>query len=93
MKTFDEICLERDYYRARATRAEQENAQLREELSKRPNYEWFVELIRKHLRAPDTAIPQHLAMQVKQLKDAKIARERKEKEKLVSAIDYNWWLS
>lgn len=37
-------------YRARATRAEQEAAKLREELAKRPNYEWFVELVRKHLK-------------------------------------------
>ena len=44
----------KDVYRVRATRAEQEAARLREELARRPNYEWFVELIRKHLRQSDS---------------------------------------
>lgn len=61
----------KDVYRARATRAEQEAARLREELARRPNYEWFVELIRRHLRQSDSVPPQQLAVQVKQLKNAR----------------------
>lgn len=63
-------------YRQRATKAEQENAKLRAELAraelaKRPDYEWFVELIRRHLKQADTVSLQHLAVQVKQLKNAR----------------------
>ena len=61
----------KDVYRVRATRAEQEAARLRKELARRPNYEWFVELIRKHLRQSDSVPPQHLAVQVKQLKNGR----------------------
>jgi hypothetical protein len=64
-------------YRARATRAEQEAARLREELAKRPNHEWFVELVRKHLEQPDSVCPQRLAVQVKQLKQSSKARREK----------------
>lgn len=60
-----------DIYRVRATRAEQEAALLRKELARRPNYEWFVELIRRHLNQADSVPPQHLAVQVKQLKQAR----------------------
>ncbi|QXV72136.1 hypothetical protein Geezett_064 [Klebsiella phage Geezett] len=63
-------------YRARATRAEQEAARLREELAKRPNYEWFVELVRKHLKQGEGVCPQRLAHQVKQLKEAGIKRRQ-----------------
>lgn len=60
-----------DNYRARATQAEQKNARLIEQLTKRPNYEWFVELIRSHLgQSPETP-PQHLGVQVKQLKQSR----------------------
>ncbi|AKU43932.1 hypothetical protein CPT_Merlin286 [Citrobacter phage Merlin] len=58
-------------YRQRATKAEQENAKLRAELAKRPDYEWFVELIRRHLKQDATVPLQHLAVQVKQLKNAR----------------------
>ena len=58
-------------YRERATKAEQENARLRDELARRPNYEWFVELIRRHLGQSLITPPQHLAHQVKQLKEAR----------------------
>lgn len=63
-----------DNYRERATKAEQEAARLRKELEKRPNYEWFVELIRRHLKQSDKTSPQRLAHQVKQLKEARGAR-------------------
>jgi hypothetical protein len=65
-----------DNYRARATRAEQESAKLREELAKRPNYEWFVELVRKHLKQEEDVCPQRLAHQVKQLKEASTKRRQ-----------------
>ena len=65
-----------DDYRARATRAEQESAKLREELAKRPNYEWFVELVRKHLKQEGDVCPQRLAHQVKQLKEASTKRRQ-----------------
>ncbi|AGE48216.1 hypothetical protein CPTAKMNP4_253 [Salmonella phage vB_SenM-AKM_NP4] len=58
-------------YRQRATIAEQENAKLRAELSKRPKYEWFVELIRRNLNQDENIPLQHLAHQVKQLKNAR----------------------
>lgn len=63
-------------YRVRATHAEQEAARLREELAKRPNYEWFVELVRKHLKQGEDVCPQRLAHQVKQLKEASIKRRQ-----------------
>lgn len=63
-------------YRVRATRAEQESAKLREELAKRPNYEWFVELVRKHLKQEEDVCPQRLAHQVKQLKEASTKRRQ-----------------
>lgn len=63
-------------YRVRATQAEQEAARLREELAKRPNYEWFVELVRKHLKQGEGVCPQHLAHQVKQLKKASTKRRQ-----------------
>lgn len=58
-------------YRERATQAEQENARLRDELARRPKYEWFVELIRRHLGQSAITHPTHLAHQVKQLKEAR----------------------
>ncbi|QQG32306.1 hypothetical protein CkP1_0274 [Citrobacter phage CkP1] len=58
-------------YRQRATKAEQENAELRAQLAKQPNYEWFVELIRRHLNQKDSVPVQHLAHQVKQLKNVR----------------------
>lgn len=61
----------KDDYRARATKAEQECARLRRELAQRPRFEWFVELVRKHLEQDHTVPPQHLAHQVKQLKMAR----------------------
>lgn len=63
-------------YRARATRAEQEAARLREELARRPDYKWFVELVRKHLKQGESVCPQHLAHQVKQLKEANTKRRQ-----------------
>ena len=58
-------------YRQRATKAEQENAKLCAELAKRPDYERFVELIRRDLKQANTVPLQHLAVQVKQLKSAR----------------------
>ena len=58
-------------YREPSTQAEQENARLRDELARRPKYEWFVELIRRHLGQSLITPPQHLACQVKQLKEAR----------------------
>lgn len=58
-------------YRARATRAEQLVADLIRELDKKPDYLWFVDLIRKNLNQSEDISPQKLAHQVKQLKQAR----------------------
>lgn len=58
-------------YRQRATKAEQENAQLKERLAKQPNHQWFVDLVRKHLGQAADVHPSKLAFQVKQLKEAR----------------------
>lgn len=55
-------------YRQRATKAEQKNQLLINELSKRPNYEWFVNKVRLNLKQAENISPQMLAFQVKQLK-------------------------
>lgn len=58
-------------YRKRAVQAEQENARLRKQLSERPRYEWFVELIRRNLGQSVDVHPSQLAQQVKQLKQSR----------------------
>lgn len=58
-------------YRARATRAEQENARLKVRLSRQPNHQWFVDLVRKHLGQQADVKPAALARQVLQLKQAR----------------------
>ncbi|WP_369788364.1 hypothetical protein [Rouxiella sp. WC2420] len=62
--------LESSEYRRRATKAEQENALLRKELNAKPNYEWFVNLVRSHLGQAESVPVQHLGVQVKQLKES-----------------------
>lgn len=56
-------------YRARATKAEQENARLREELAKKPNFEWFVEQIYAMLKVKRSVTINNVIQQVKVLRD------------------------
>lgn len=63
--------LELSGYRQRATQAEQAAAQLRTQLKQKPDYKWFVELVRRHLGQSEEVCPQQLAHQVKQLKEAR----------------------
>lgn len=58
-------------YRQRATQAEQAAAELRAQLKQKPDYKWFVELVRRHLGQSEEVRPQQLAHQVKQLKEAR----------------------
>lgn len=84
-------------YRKRASIAEQENARLREELKRRPKYEWFVEQARKALNRPDTVPPQQLIPQIRQLKEASERRKANMRNQPEIPIDtvvewhYNHW--
>lgn len=56
-------------YRARATKAEQENAVLREKLSKKPNFAWFVEQVRSMLKIRADAPFNEIIAKIKVLRD------------------------
>lgn len=56
-------------YRARATKAEQENAVLREKLSKKPNFSWFVEQVRYMLKIRADAPFNEIIAKIKVLRD------------------------
>ena len=84
-------------YRKRAGIAEQENARLREELNRRPKYEWFVDQARKALKQADTVPPQQLIPQIRQLKEASEQRKKNMRNQPDIPIDtvvewhYNHW--
>lgn len=56
-------------YRARATRAEQENARLREQLERKPNFKWFVLQIKAMLKMEPGAPTNEVIARVKVLRD------------------------
>jgi hypothetical protein len=56
-------------YRARATQAEQENARLRAELARKPNFAWFVSQIRAMLSIENGAPINDIIAKVKVLKE------------------------
>lgn len=58
-----------DDYRARATRAEQENARLREQLKRKPNFGWFRDQVKKMLGFPPEATDNQVIQKVKVLRD------------------------
>ena len=60
-----------DAYRERATKAEQENARLREELAKKPNFKWFLDQVRAMVKLPSDATPNQVVQQIKSLRDNK----------------------
>lgn len=60
-----------DVYRERATKAEQENARLRAELAKKPNFKWFLDQVRAMVKLPSDATPNQVVQQVKSLRDNK----------------------
>lgn len=60
-----------DDYRARATRAEQENARLREQLAKKPKYAGLQKTVTEMLKLPPDAPVNEIARVLKYLRDNK----------------------
>lgn len=60
-----------DDYRARATRAEQENARLREQLAKPPKYAGLQKTVTEMLKLPPDATVNEIASVLKCLRDNK----------------------
>lgn len=60
--------IEQDY-RARATKAEQENARLREELARKPNFKWFLDQVRGMLKMPASCSTNDIVQKIKVLRD------------------------
>lgn len=74
-------------YRARATQAEQENARLREELAKKPNFKWFLDQVYDMLKIPKSAPVNDVVQKIKTLRDnqelyrSDAAKDRRREEK------------